>query len=308
MPIDPQVKDLLARADPGPPLYTLSVPEARAADLAAVRASGGAAEPVARVTDRRIPGPGGPIPIRCYHPDRTEPGPVLVYFFGGGWTLGTIETADGVCRALANASGFVTIAVGYRLAPEHRFPAAVEDCYAATRWIAGHGDDLGADTTRLAVAGDSSGGNLAAVTSLLARDRGGPPLACQVLIYPNTDHDPNPAAVPDGVAVPFDERSVRWYWGHYLADPADGASPLASPLRAADLGGLPPALVITAEYDPLRTEGERYARRLADAGVDVEATRYAGMIHGFFTMLGELDASREAVTQAATFLRGHLRT
>jgi acetyl esterase len=287
-------------------LYTLSVEEARAADLAAVRASGGAAEPVARVVDHWIPGPGGAISIRCYHPGGSDPGPVLVYFFGGGWTLGTIETSDGVCRALANASGCVTIAVGYRLAPEHKFPAAVEDCYAAIRWISGHGGELGADVTRLAVAGDSSGGNLAAVTSLLARDRGGPRLTCQVLIYPNTNHDPNPPTVPGDIAVPFDERSVRWYWGHYLADPADGASPLASPLRAPDLGGLPSTLVITAEYDPLRAEGELYAHRLADAGVDVELTRYAGMIHGFFTMLGELDASRDAVAQAAAFLRVRL--
>lgn len=308
MPLDPQVRDLLDRraAAGTPPLYRMSVAEARAADVAAIKAAGGAVEPVAAVEDAEIPGPAGPIPVRSYSPHGTGPLPTLVYFFGGGWTLGSLETSDGVCRALTNAAGCRTIAVGYRLAPEHRFPAAVEDCYAAVRWLAHHGEALGADTSRLAVAGDSAGGNLAAVTALLTRDRGGPPLSCQVLVYPNTDHTPDPPAVPGGHDLPFDERSVRWYWDNYLAHQDDGASPLASPLRAPDLSGLPPALVVTAEYDPLRAEGTRYASRLRDAGVDVEHVDYAGMIHGFLTMLGELDASRHAVSRIAAYLRARL--
>lgn len=304
MPLDPQVRELLERraAAGMPPLYGMSVAEARAADIAAIKAAGGAVEPVAAVEDVEIPGPAGPIPVRSYLPHGSGPFPTLVYFFGGGWTLGSVETSDGVCRALTNAAGCCTIAVGYRLAPEHKFPAAVEDCYAAVRWLAHHGDVLGADTSRIAVAGDSAGGNLAAVTALLARDHGGPPLACQVLVYPNTDHSLHPSGVPGGYDLPFDERSVRWYWDNYLADQDDGASPLVSPLRAPDLSGLPPALVVTAEYDPLRAEGIRYATTLRDAGVDVEQVDQTGMIHGFLTMLGELDASRKTVSRIAAYL------
>jgi len=308
MPLDPQVRDLLdRRASAGtPPLYSMSVAEARAADIAAIKAAGGAVEPVAAVEDTVIPGPAGPVSVRGYLPHGTGPFPLLVYFFGGGWTLGSVETSDGVCRALTNAVGCRTVAIGYRLAPEHRFPAAVEDCYAAVRWLADHGDELGTDTSRLAVAGDSAGGNLAAVTALLARDRGGPPLSGQVLLYPNTDQTFDLPGVPDGHDLPFNERSVRWYRDNYLPDNDDGANPLASPLRAPDLSGLPPALVITAEYDPLRAEGIRYATRLQDAGVDVEHVDYPGMIHGFLTMLGELDASRQAVSQIAAYLRTRL--
>jgi acetyl esterase len=177
------------------------------------------------------------------------------------------------------------ITVGYRLAPEHRFPAAVLDCHAGTRWIAEHADSLGVDPARLAVGGDSAGGNLAAAVTLLARGDGEPDLAAQLLVYPNTDQSGETGSMREcDDPLLFNRTSVGWYRGHYLADPADARDPLASPLLAEDLGGLPPALVITAEYDPLRDEGERYASRLRDAGVPTELTRYDGMIYGFFAM------------------------
>ena len=217
--------------------------------------------------------------------------------------LGTIDTADGVCRSLANASGALVVVPGYRLAPEHPFPAAVDDCYAAVRWVAEHSGEIGADPARLAVGGDSAGGNLAAGVALRAR-ADGLALAGQLLVYPNTDQladDESMRAADDPFL--FNRHSVDWYRQHYLANPGDAASPLASPLRAESLAGLPPALVITAEYDPLRDQGEAYARRLADEGVPVELSRYPGMAHGFFTMAGTLDASRAAIAQAASHLR-----
>jgi acetyl esterase len=300
MPLDPPLGKPASA-----PLYTLSIEQARAADLAAIRATAGAGEPVRHVTDRHLPGPGGDLPIRIYRPvDAAGPLPTLVYFFGGGWALGSIETSDEICRALANAVPCQVITVGYRLAPEHKFPAAVDDCRTAVAWIAAHAAELGVDPDRLAVAGDSAGGNLAAVVTL---DRGGPALAAQVLVYPNTDHrgDTESMRENDDPAA-FNRRSVAWYWGHYLASPDDGRDPRASPLLAEDLTGLPPALVITAEHDPLRDEGERYAERLRAAGVPVIATRYAGVAHGFFAMSGVVDAAREARAEVAAFLRTHL--
>jgi acetyl esterase len=293
------------RRDKVPHLTTLTIEEARAADLAAVVAGAGDAEPVGDVTETTIGGPAAPgIRLRVYTPAGTGPWPVLVYFFGGGWSLGTLDTCDGICRMLTSAARCVTVSVGYRLAPEHKFPAAVEDCYAGVAWVASHAAELGGDPARLAVGGDSSGGNLAAAVALMARERGGPAITHQLLVYPNTDYR---AATPSMRDICdeyfFNPESVRWYWGMYLATPEDGADPLASPLRAGDLTGLPAATVITAEYDPLRDEAELYAERLAAAGVPAEVVRYAGMIHGFFTMVGDLDTARIAVLDAAERLR-----
>jgi acetyl esterase len=258
---------------------------------------------VAHVLERTLPGPRGPIPIRLYRPNARRRLPVLVYFFGGGWVLGSIESSDALFRRLANAASCAVVAVGYRLAPEHRFPAAVEDCYAATRWIAEHAGKLELDPSRLAVGGSSAGGNLAAVTALLARERGGPQLAHQLLVYPITDYLADTASMRDrGDPYFLDARTLAWCWGHYLAERSDGADPLAAPLQADDLGGLPPALVITAEDDPLRDEGELYAARLRAEGVPVEHVRYDGVPHGFFAM-GLLEASRAAVERAGTALR-----
>ena len=305
MTLDPQIQAMRDQRerDNVPPLYAMSLAEARAADLASIREGGGEPEPVYEVANLTITGPGGELPLRLYRPTSERPLPVLLYFFGGGWVLGTIDTADGVSRSLANSSGALVAVVGYRLAPEHRFPAAVGDCYAAVRWVAEHASEIGADPARIAVGGDSAGGNLAAGVALRARAEG-PALAGQLLVYPNTDQladDQSMRAADDPFL--FNRHSVAWYRQHYLADPGDAASPLASPLRAGSLAGLPPALVITAEYDPLRDQGEAYARRLASEGVQAELTRYPGMAHGFFTMIGTVDASRAAIKQAGSRLR-----
>jgi acetyl esterase len=283
------------------PLYELSLAEARAADLADIQAASGDVEPVSHVEDRTFPGPAGELPVRIYRPDHDGPLGTLVYFFGGGWTLGGIDTSDGVCRALANAAGCQVVTPGYRLAPEHKFPAAVHDCFTAVSWVAENAGPLG--VARIAVGGDSAGGNLAAATTLLAREKG-VALAAQLLVYPNTCYHADTESLRDNDdRWMFNRSSVDWYWRNYLSTPDDGRDPLVSPLLAEDLGGLPPALVITAEYDPLRDEGERYAERLREAGVPVELTRYAGLAHGFFTMSGVLDGARAAVRQAAEYLR-----
>jgi acetyl esterase/lipase len=287
------------------PVYEQSVEEARRADLAAIQEDAAPPEPVAEVVEERIPGPdGADLPIRVFRPSTETPLPALLYFFGGGWVVGELDTCDAICRRLANGSGCAIVTVGYRLAPEHRFPAAVEDCYAAARWLGDHGARLGLDPARLAVGGDSAGGNLAAVVAQLARERGGPPLRFQLLVYPVTDHLPDTASMRDNDdPYFFNRRSAAWYWSHYLTSEYEASSPLASPLKAADLAGLPPALVITAELDPLCDEGEAYAERLRAAGVPVELTRYDGMIHGFFAMTGKLDAAEDALGRAAAALR-----
>lgn len=306
MTLHPQMQDMRdrrARAGEAP-LYTLSIEQARAADLAAIRAGAASPRALHEVHDRKIPGPGGVLGLRVYRPNAEPQLPALLYYFGGGWTLGSIDTADAVCRDLAEEAGCLVVSVGYRLAPENPFPAAVHDCHAALRWVGAHAGEIGADPARLAVGGDSAGGNLAAAVTLLAREAGGPPPAGQLLVYPSTDQSADDASMRDN-ADPwlFNHHSVAWYARHYLADPADAANPLASPLRAADLSGLPPALVITAEHDPLRDQGEAYAHRLADAGVPVELTRYPGMAHGFFAMTATVDAATTATRQAAGFLR-----
>lgn len=307
MPFDPQLQTWYDRraAEGVRPLYTMTLEEARAADLASIRAGAGTPERVHEVHDLTVPGPGGPLPVRVYRPSSESGLPVLVYFFGGGWTLGSLDTGDALCRDLTNSVGCLTVAVGYRLAPEHRFPAAPRDCFAGVRWAAEHADRFGGDVSRLAVAGDSAGGNLAAAVTLMARDAGGPPILTQLLVYPNTDYlADTPSRRENTDPLLFNNKSVQWYWDNYLTTPDDGTHPLASPLRAPDHSNLPPALVISAEYDPLRDEGESYAERLRESGVPAEVTRYAGMAHGFFTMSGTLDAARRAVEQATAHLRG----
>ncbi|NUP52294.1 MAG: alpha/beta hydrolase [Catenulispora sp.] len=312
MPLDPQIeamRDRRIRAAT-PQLYTLSLAEARAEDLASIQAEAGEPEAVFEVSERVLPLTDRKIPARVYRPTAERPLPALLYFFGGGWTLGSLDTCDAVCRRIANEAGCLVISVGYRLAPEHRFPAAVEDCHEALVHVAEHADDFGADRGRLAVGGDSAGGNLAAAVALMVRaDALAAPdqaiaLAGQLLVYPNTDQladDESMRANTDPWL--FNHRSVGWYREHYLGDPADAADPLASPLRASDVAGLAPALVITAEYDPLRDQGEAYAARMSAAGVDVEVVRYPGMVHGFFTMIGAVDAARAAISQASATLR-----
>jgi len=305
MPLDPKAREFLDQLEAagGPPLTDLPVATARLA-IDALFASQGEVEPVARVENRRIPGPGGEIPIRVYTPEGKAPFPVLVFIHGGGWVLCSLDSHDPPCRALANAVPCVVVSVDYRLAPEHKFPAAAEDAYAAARWVADHAAELGGDPGRIAVGGDSAGGNLAAVVALLARERGGPRLAHQLLVYPATDAGlDSPSLFENGEGYFLTRDMMVWFWNHYLRSRADVYDPHASPLRARDLRGLPPALVITAEYDPLRDEGEAYAARLREAGVAVHTARYPGMIHGFFGMLAVFPQARTAIRAAASALR-----
>ena len=217
---------------------------------------------------------------------------------------GDIESHEGICRTLANAAGCVVASVDYRCAPEFAFPTAAEDSYAATRWVAGRAGELGVDARRLAVCGDSAGGNLAAVVPLMARDRGGPRLALQVLVYPITDYDfDRPSYRDNAEGYVLTTASMRFYWEQYVPRIADRTHPYVSPMRATSLAGLPAALVITAEYDPLRDEGEAYARALGAAGVPVTHTRYPGMIHAFFRFTNVVDAARAAVAEVVAALQ-----
>ncbi len=300
MPIDPQAKMLGEALGADLDLSTLDLRTVRqAADAAAL---GGSRPEVARCEDRLIPGPEGSMLVRVVWPEARGDLPCLVYFHGGGWTFCSIETHDATCRKLANGAGCVVVSVEYRLAPEHPFPAAAEDAFAATRWVTRHADALGIDPQRVAVGGDSAGGNLAAVVALMARDRGELELCHQLLVYPITDHDFETLSYRENAAGPLLTRSMmECFWDFYVPDGAR-SDPYVSPLRAKSLAGLPPATVITAEYDPLRDEGEAYALRLREAGVAVTASRYDGMIHGFFGFDEVLPAARKAIDEAAAAL------
>jgi acetyl esterase len=304
MAVTPEIRALLDRqaASGRPPLERQSVTQARAFHLQDAAALNGPPAPVAAVADRLVPGPAGELPVRVYTPEGEAPFPIVVWFHGGGWVVGTIGTYDPLCRALAASVPAVVVSVGYRLAPEHRWPAAVEDAYAATRWASGHAAELGGVRHRLAVAGDSAGGNLAAVVALGARDRGGPPVAFQLLVYPVLDAAADTVSwgeFADGYYLTA--AGMRWYWDHYLGG-ADGRAPDASPLRAAFFGGLPPALVIGAEHDILRDEGEAYAARLREAGIAATASRYPGMVHGFLRWRAVTGAADAALQEAAAAL------
>jgi acetyl esterase len=307
VPLDPSLKLILdnLEAGSGPRLHELAPEQARQF----YEAMHVQVEPVqlAVVENRSIPGPESELAVRVYRPEGDAPMPALVYFHGGGWVIGSLDTHDSTCRALAKAAGVLVVSVDYRLAPEHRYPAAVDDCYAALRWVAEHVVELRVDPERIAVGGDSAGGNLSAVMTLMARDRGGPPLAFQLLIYPVTDADFDRDSYRRNAEGYLLERAgMQWFWDHYLPDRERRGEEYASPLRATDLSGLPPALVITAGFDPLLDEGEAYAERLRGAGVDVTCSRYEEMIHGFFSMGSIVEGSRRAVEQAAAALRERL--
>ena len=304
MALDPTVKTLLdgLAAAGGPALGTQGVAETRAAfdNMPLPRKQ----IELASVENRSIPGPAGAIPVRIYQPHGAGVKPVLVYLHGGGWVIGTLDSYDATCRELAQGAGCVVVAVDYRLAPEHRYPAAPEDCYAAVRWVAANAASLGADARRLAVGGDSAGGNLSAVVSQMARDKGGPAIRFQLLIYPVTDADfTRRSYVDNAEGYLLTTASMHWFWDHYLPNPGQRAEPYASPLRAADLSGLPPAWVCTAEFDPLRDEGEAYAKRLQQAGVSTTLTRFDGLIHGFISMGLVAPRAQAAIDEAVAALK-----
>lgn len=307
MPLDPEVQKWLDQAATvGVPSFDqLSVEHARQFMLmSSLPLDTG--EQLARIEDLTMPGPGGPLPLRLYDPGGpvNAARPVILFYHGGGWVVGSIATHDAYCRSLANAVGAMVVSVDYRLAPEHRFPAAVEDAYAALVWVASHAPEFGGDATRLAVAGDSAGGNLAAVSTLMARDRNGPRVRSQVLIYPIVDYSFDTDSYLRNMAgYHLTRDTMIWFWDHYLPDQSQRSQPYASPLRATDLTGLPPALIITAEYDPLLDEGEVYARRLRAAGVPVQLSRYPGTIHGFARRMKLWQHARDCLAEIAGALR-----
>jgi acetyl esterase len=307
MPLNPQTQALLDELNKQglPPFEQMSVTQARNVALG-FRDLQGEPEALAEVRDILVPGPAGKLPVRLYYPSTGGPLPLLVYFHGGGWVIGDLEVVDKPCRALANAAGCAVASVNYRLSPETKFPGAPEDCFAATRWLAEHGRELGLDPQRLAVGGDSAGGNLAAVVSLMARDRGGPAIAYQLLIYPVTAparNTPFASYQENAENYLLTRAAMDWFWDHYLSSAEEENNPYAAPLRASDLSRLPPAMVITAQYDPLRDEGLAYAKRLQEAGVPVKLSRYDDMIHGFFWTSGAVERGRELTAEMGQELR-----
>jgi len=300
MPVNPELQTLLQAMNSGPPLDQVPVQILRQGDSPIPRDPGA---PMAAVVDRTVATPDGDLPVRIYRPRETALLPVLVYFHGGGWVLGSIDSHDSVARNLARSADCLVLSVGYRLAPEHRFPAAVDDCTAAVRWVHGHANDIGADAARIALGGDSAGGNLATVVALRLRDEAGPKIAGQLLVYPVTQlRAPlRGSMVANAEGYFLRARDVAWFDDMYLGNSEAHTHPYASPLLAASLSGLAPALVITAEFDPLRDQGEDYARRLRQAGVAVTLSRYDGAFHAFFGM--PADIGRRAVSEAGQWLR-----
>jgi acetyl esterase len=305
MPVDQQIQALLDKGTGVPATHTLPVGVARAQYEARIALMALPAE-IAGTRELITEGPGGELRIRVYSPHGSGPFPLLVFFHGSGFVLCSLDTHDGMCRNLCAGAECVVASVDYRLAPEHKFPAGIDDCWHATRWAAAHAAELGADARRIAIGGDSAGGNMAAVTALRIRDEGGPELCGQMLLYPVTDyHTPGtPSYEENAEGYGLTRDTMKWFWSHYLTNPSEGAHPYASPLRAADFSSLPPALVITAEYDPLRDEGELYAERLRRAGVSTTLSRYDGVNHGFMFWVGLVDKAGAAMNQASHWLRG----
>lgn len=296
--LDQETRRLLEAMDAqqGPPLESMTAEEARQAFRALCEALGGEPEKVASVEEIGIPGPGGVIPARVYAPEGNGPRPGFVHFHGGGWTICDLDTHEVISRAIANRAGAVVVAVDYRLAPEHRFPAGFEDCFAATVWVVQNAARLGIDPRRIAVGGDSAGANLAAAVALKCRDEGDPALALQVLVYGAFNlRSMDTASYAEFAEGYFLTRAgMEWSRDLYVPQPEDRSHPYASPLLAEDLRGVAPALAITAECDVLRDEGEAYAGRLKEAGVPVTCTRYTGTIHGFMSMAGALSHAHRA--------------
>ncbi|UPV75585.1 alpha/beta hydrolase [Halorussus limi] len=308
--LDPEVAEVVADIESAgvPEWSAMSVESARRVEDEVF--SGGDPPEVGFVRELAIPGQdasAGEIPIRVYRHEEianSDRAPVLVYYHGGGWVLGTLDSIDGVCRRLARRGECVVVSVDYRLAPEHPFPAAVEDADAALRWVADRAESFGGDPERLAVGGTSAGGNLAAVTALRSRETGGPRLSRQFLFYPITDYAfDTDSYAENGDGPLLTEADMRWFWDRYLRSEVDGANPYAAPLRAPDLSGLPPATVVTCGFDPLRDEGVAYAERLAEAGVEVRHDHHPDQPHGFLSTSESVSAADEALDDIGAELR-----
>ncbi len=304
MPLDFEAKTMLETLSGGGEVDPFSLPHTLVREGFAAMSGLGEGPELSRVEMQELDGPAGKISVRVYTPAGEDPKPGLVYFHGGGFVVCDLDSHDATCRELAAGADCVVVSVDYRLAPEAKFPAAPEDCYAATQWVSFEAKRLGIDPARLAVAGDSAGGNLAAVVAMMCRDRGSPALIHQLLIYPVTDHRfDTPSYKDNGSGYFLTENLMRWFWHHYLESEADGDDPLASPLRADDLSRLPSATVLTAEFDPLRDEGFAYSKRLEAAGVATTYTNYPGVFHGFFGMTAQIPRARQAVENTCAALR-----
>ena len=309
MPLDPQAKAFLDQlvASNAPPVHAQTPEENRRTLRALFTAE--VPTPVGHVEDRKVPSPDGDIPIRLYTPQGSGPFPVLVFLHGGGWVQGDIETYDELCRTLTNGVDCIVVSVDYRLAPEHTFPACPQDCYAATEWVATNAAQFNGDPSRIAIGGDSAGGNLTAVVTQMVRDRGGAPLVFQLLIYPMTDFTADTPSLREmGEGYFVTAKDLEWFLNHYLNNEEEKKDPLASPMLAASLSNLPPALIITAEYDPLRDDGELYGKRLKEAGVPVTISRYNGMFHGFVSLSAFLDQAKQGIAESCAALQAAFRS
>ncbi len=303
MPVHPQAQMFLDQSAGQPPPYEMSLEDARAM-MDSFNALAGEPEPVHSVGDREIPGPAGPLHLRVYKPVDEANLPVTVYYHAGGYTIGSLDSHDSLCRQVANASDSIVVAVDYRLSPEHKFPAAVDDSFATLRWVAEHAAELGGAASRLAVAGDSVGGGLATVVSILARDTGGPPIRLQVMVYPDVDwFFASESWKTMGQDYFVTVEIAEWLRRNYFTSEDEWGDWRASPFRCPDLSGLPPALLIYPEYNPARSDMEAYGRRLQDAGVPTTVSMYEGMIMGFWCMSSFIDAGREAIDEVGTALR-----
>ncbi len=306
MPVSPQLAAMLAASPAWPGARTMTVADLRAAVRLASTLFPPLQVPLASIVDRTIPGPAGEIKVRIYKPAGVGAFPVIAYFHGGGWVVGDLDTQDMIARGLAYGASSIVMSVDYRLAPEHPFPAAPGDCWAATRWLAQHATDLGGDPSRLAVAGDSAGADLAAGVALFAREARAPILSAQVLFYGSANYpSAETVSAREFAAGPLLTRDdVLYFWSLYLPDAVkDQYNQLASPFRATEHRRLPPAYIATAEVDPTRDDTEAFAAKLAAAGVMVQARRYAGMVHGFVSWLGVLPEAQQAVDDACAFLK-----
>lgn len=311
MALDPIMKAFLDQmaAQPGPKMYELAAPDARALFAALMEMAGPKDVPIGKVANTTCPGPGGDIPLRIYTPVAApaDPLPTLLFYHGGGFVIGNLDTHDGLCRLVANEAGVRVISVDYRLAPEHKFPAAVDDALAALHFVEANASDLGVDANRLAVGGDSAGGALAAIAAQHARENGGPQLAFQLLLFPVTQIGGETNSLQEFAEGYFLERAgLDWFFRCYLPDGADTHDRRISPLAAPSLAGLPPAYLMTAECDPLRDEGLDYAHRLRHEGVSVAIVDHAGLVHDFIYLQSVLPQANQALKHASQALKAAL--